>query len=219
MSKVRNVSNVHKDRIHNLYVDHTTQVTGVSPVDRVASVQGVDNDSHDRHETFLIASDQFYDKLKKLRDEYKRFYHDEQNLEKAIKDIQNSKDDLYHNMKKLVEVYNNAVQSLHAFDEVFYTQYAGKLVDIVKSFSEPLEKIGILIELNGNFSINEGIFKEQVEKHKEHFAFLFEPLHGMIVQLYRAFRSIKVPKEERYESNYVTAPNPDYPGLLLDKKQ
>lgn len=218
MSRISNISNVSKQRIHNITVHRNTSVesTGsVSAVDRVAPVA---NWTGYRNENYLLASDTFYDKLLSLKHEYKKFYHDEQELEQAIHELENGEERLSKNMVNLVEKYNQALVSLRAFDNAFNTNHNEGICDLVIRFKSELENIGIGLAEDGLLEVNQAELKARIAKSEYPLQFLFEPAKGLITRLYKAFRSIKAPAADLYETYSREVSPLELHGIIVDKK-
>lgn len=204
-----------KQRVHNNVVDRMTVVRGANMVNPVDPVDQVKNDSRTAY-NFLTASDEFYDKLKNLRKEYEDFYHDQQELEKAIKELEYD-DGIIENMGNLVENYNKAIESLKSFDHDFGTTYYSKIINIVDDFKVELFRVGIIRGSNNKLIYDREKFKEKLNESEDAFKFIFEPAKGLIIRLYRAFKNIKIPKfEEELEGKYRE--HLDYEGMMLDEK-
>lgn len=224
MAKVSKSSSIHKKRIHNDYVDRNTRVTNASKVDKVTPVNSTENSTSYNSSNYLIASDMFYDKLEELRQEYKNFYHDELELEKAIKNVKSDKNDnnkLVEHMNELINKYNIAVNSLSHFDRHFNTDYISDIKDIINDFEKELNKVGIKILKEKRLSMDESIFRKKVLSSADAMYNLFRPIRLMIIRLYKVFKNIKVPKDEGYDKkyrDYNELSSDDYSGLMLDEK-
>lgn len=204
-----------RQRVHDNVVERMTVVRGANMVNPVDRVDPVANDSRTAY-NFLTGSDEFYDKLKNLRKEYESFYHDQQELEKAIKELEYD-DSIVENMGKLVENYNNAIESLKSFDYDFGTSYYSRIVNIINDFKVELFRIGIIRGSDNKLIYDKEKFKEKLNESDDAFKFIFEPVKGLIIRLYKAFKNIKIPKfEEELEGKYRE--HMDYEGIILDEK-
>ncbi|WP_026895105.1 hypothetical protein [Clostridiisalibacter paucivorans] len=213
MARISKSSSINKKRIHSSFVDRNRSIRRTEAVESVNSVNNVGNNTGYTFSSYLMASDQFYEKLEELRREYDKFYHHEVELEKAIKDIQENKDKLIDKMKKLIIKYNNAIDSLVDFDDKFNTNHAIRIKNIINDFSNELKDIGINIVEEKRLSIDENIFYRVMTDFDKDLMFLFEPIKGLIIRLYRAFKNIKVPFDEKENINSI-----DYRGFIMDKK-
>lgn len=204
-----------RKRIHNSVVERMTVVRGTNMISPVSSVEPVKNDTFVSY-NFLTASDDFYDKLKNLKKEYREFYHDQQELEKAIKRLEYD-ECLIENMGLLIEKYNLAIDSLKLFDYDFGTSYHFKIVHIIESFKVELFRIGIIKDSNSKLIYDKEKFKQKLVSSEDAFEFIFEPAKGLIIRLYKAFKNIKIPRfiedlNEKYSESLSSE------GLILDEK-
>jgi hypothetical protein len=207
------VSSLKKDRIRTSFVDRNTSVNKTDAVKSVSSIPPIKNSAYYSSENHLIFYDQFYENLKELRKEYKRFYHDEQLLENAIENF--DKDKLLDSMKALISNYNNAIKSLTSFDETFGTNQVRKIQGILVDYENKLENLGIYIIEGKELKLNEKNFIRNIENNEHVLEFLFEPTKGIILKLFSAFKNIRIPKRKALEKLYE---NSNYTGMLLDNK-
>jgi len=184
-------------------------------VESISSIKKMENSSYYSSENYLMFYDDFYDNLKELKEEYKRFYHDEQLLEKAIDNLNKDKDKLLKNMKELISKYNNAIKSLASFDKAFETDHVMKIQKLLFSFENELKNLGIYIINNKELTLDEEIFIKKIQSNENVLEFLFEPAKGIILKIYTSFRNIKIPKKTALEKKYDDVV---YQGMILDNK-
>lgn len=214
IGKIKDIERT-KQMVHSNLVERMTVVRAANMVNPVDPVDPVKNDSRTAYNS-LMASDEFYDKLKNLRKEYEEFYHDQQELEKAIKELEYD-DSIIDNMGKLVENYNNAIESLRTFDYDFGTDYYAKIVNIISDFKVELFRIGIIRGSSNKLIYDREKFKEKLDESEDAFKFIFEPAKGLIIRLYKAFKNIKIPSfEEELSGKY--SEHLEYEGIILDEK-
>lgn len=213
--KISNSSSLKKNRIHSSYVDRNTTINNTSPVESIDPINPIENQSAYSSANHLLSYDIYYDTLKDLKEEYRKFYHDEQLLEKAIEDFDENRDAMLNNMNELISKYNNAISSLESFDQVFNTNNVKNIVDILHDFKGPLNNLGISIINNKELAIDDNIFIEKIEDSNKALDFLFQPAKGLILKIYYAFKSIKVPRKKSLDKEYN---NTNYTGMLLDSK-
>ena len=211
----RGSGRVEKYRAHNSAVNRLTSTVTTGAVTAVDPVDPMKNNTKFLSYNSLLASDEFYDKLSKLQKEYKRFYHDQQELEKALKDMSENSDALIENLRKLVEKYNLAMQSLKMFDLYFNVNNRKNIEDIMDEFRDNLKDIGIEVSEDGTLKLYEFKFKRSVTKSNDAIKFLFRPIKGLIIKIHRAFRNIRVPEEE---VAYFEYGGRAYNGLFTDVK-
>lgn len=213
--KMRPSNRIEKYRNHNSLVNRMTNISSNSAVTKVDPVDPVSNNPALISYNSLMASDQFYDKLDELQDEYRKFYHDQQELEKALENMDERKECLCENLKELVEKYNLALNSLKKFDEQFGTNHRKNIEELLKEFKESLSNIGVTITKDAILEFNEEIFKNSVRESNDALRFLFRPIRGLIIKLHRAFRNINIPKDEgfNYENEEI-----NYSGMITDEE-
>lgn len=209
------VASVKKSRIHTSFVDRKTNVGKTDAIESISSVKRVQNSAYHSSENHLMFYDNFYDNLKELKEEYKKFYHDEQLLEEAIDNLDKDDDELLKNMKELISKYNNAISSLDSFDRTFGSNHVNRIQNLLSEFKDPLSNLGIYIIDDKELALNENTFSEKIKDNENSLGFLFEPTKGLILKIYSAFRNIKIPKKTALESKYDDV---IYKGMLLDNK-
>ena len=213
--KTRPSTRVAKYRAHNSVVNRMTNVNSSSAVTPVDPVDPVANNTALVSYNSLMASDQFYDNLAELQEEYRRFYHDQQELEKALDNMDEEKECLCDNMKELVEKYNLAISSLKKFDEQFGTNHRLSIEKLLKEFKRRLASIGVTITENTILEFDIESFKESVRESNDALKFLFRPIKGLIIKLHRAFQNINIPEDEEF--NYGND-RMDYNGMITDEE-
>ncbi|SNS85496.1 hypothetical protein SAMN05446037_102427 [Anaerovirgula multivorans] len=212
------VSSVASSRIHNSYVDRVKTVSRAATIEEVEAIDKVKNQTSYGSANYLIASDYFYENLKALKKEYKRFYHDHRKLEEAIKNLEGNDEKLVEHMQELIEKYNDAIGSLRGLDKILNTNHRKEVEDIVDIFRKLLNNIGITVNEEYVISMEKEKFIEKIELSRDPVTFLFEPMKGMIIQLYKAFKNIRLPIKEGIAKEYTNIALPDVSGLLLDKQ-
>ncbi|MBS4539108.1 hypothetical protein GOQ27_11585 [Clostridium sp. D2Q-11] len=204
-----------KYRIHNSFVERSRQIMNTSGIDKVSPSNRTENNTYNSNANHLIASDQFYDNLDRLKDEYYSFYHNEMKLEKAIKNFQRDKEHISNNMKELINKYNDALRSLEVLDNEFTTDHNEIIKKTVRSYRKYLVELGIRIEYNERLSIDTNKFISKIENSND-LDYIIKPLRELVVKLYRSFKSIKVPQNnsiQGYDNDDL-----EYSGVLINKK-
>ncbi|MCC5909615.1 MAG: hypothetical protein JJT76_04160 [Clostridiaceae bacterium] len=200
MSKNSKVSSVANRRIHNSYVHRATVVDRSEAVEAIDPIKATKNQTNLATANYLISSDLFYDHMDALRKEYKNFYHDHRKLQEAVEDFKKEDRTLVEHMENLIEKYNAAIGSLQILDKEVGTKYLEIIKEIVLEFQEPLESVGIEIKKGYEMYLQENVFIEKIQSLEEPLAFLFEPMKGMVIRLYKVFRSIKIPNRDDLEN-------------------
>lgn len=203
-----------KRRIHNSFVERNRQVLNTSSVGRVEPASRTENNTSYSNANHLIASDQFYDDLERLKEHYYSFYHNEISLEKEIKLFQENKNYGIYNMKKLLDKYNSAISSLEILDKEFRTDYSFNIKEMVKNYKNSLSTIGINIIKDERLKLDTNKFIDKI-KSIESFDNSIKDLKILTKKLYDKFKLIKVPTH-----NTINGYDEDkhYSGVLIDKK-
>lgn len=203
-----------KRRIHNSFVERNRQILNTSGIGRVEPASRTENNTSYSNANHLIASDQFYDDLERLKEHYYNFYHNELSLEKEIKLFESNENYGIHNMKKLLKKYNSALDSLEILDKEFNTDYSFNIKQMVKSYRNSLLTIGITITHEEKLKLDTNKFIDKV-KSIESFDNSIEDLRILMKRLYEKFKSIKVPTNN---NTIGYAEDKNYSGVLIDKK-
>lgn len=212
---IKSARKIQKSSIHRSVVDRMTSVNNSSPISAIDPVSPVTNNTSLISYNLLMASDEFYDKLANLQNEYRRFYHDQQELERALVDISQSNGSLVEHMKELVEKYNTALGSLKKFDIKFNTSHRNDVEKLLKKFRRNLFNIGVKINEDAILSFDEAKFKEAIFESKDAIKFLFTPIKGLIINLHREFKDINIRDEEEFYYENEALP---YNGMITDEK-
>ena len=207
-------SDIQKYRAHNSVVNRMTNTVSSTAVTAVEPIKPIKNDPTLISYNSLLASDEFYDKLSKLNKEYRKFYHDQQELEKALKRMSENDECLTENMRRLVEKYNLALESLTKFDMHFGTVHRKDAERVLMRFKRKLSEIGVLITDESILVFDEKIFRDSVEHTTDAVKFLFNPIRGLIINLHRVFKNIKIADEENVYHEYG---GQSYNGLFDQK--
>lgn len=204
-----------KYRIHNSFVERSRQLKNTSGIDRVSPANKTENNTYNPNANHLFASDQFYDNLDRLKDEYYSFYHNEIKLEEAIKNFQRDKEHMANNMKELIKKYNSALRSLEALDAEFSTDHNEEIKSIVRGYRYPLIEFGVTIDSIERLKINNKKFIEKIENSKD-LENQIKPLKELIIKLYKSFKSIQVPNNNSIEG--YNADDIEYSGILINQR-
>lgn len=221
MGRISKTSSFQKKKIHSDYIGRNRKITETGMIERVKPISPSENSTKYSSSNYLIASDVFYDKLEQLREEYRKFYHHERDLEIAIESINNSKDKLSEHMMDLIFKYNRAISSLEDFDKICGTAHCLGIKEILLSFEGELNKVGINIINEKELDIDLDIFIERVINSRNPMSDLFKPVRAMIIKLYKGFKHIKIPKKNSFENQYKEyddLSSQDYNGIIIDEK-
>lgn len=218
MRKISSSNSLNAQRIHSSFVERNRIVVGrASGVDAVSPVPPVKNEISYSSANHLMASDQFYYKLEKLKKEYLKFYHSERNLKDAIDEIEDNDDISFEHIKNLVNRYNKTILSLENLDRRMGGENISNIKNLLMTYSVALSNIGIYRVRDKELEIDETRFKDSFINSKDNLDELLNPIKGFIIRLYRSFINIKEENpselEYAYEEDFVGKS-----GLILDSK-
>lgn len=218
MRRVSSSTSIKAKRIHSSFVERNRIVIDrASGVDSVKPVPPVRNETSYSSANHLMASDQFYEKLEKLKKEYLKFYHSERNLKEAIEEIDDDKIIDFEHITNLIDKYNKTILALENLDKRVGGRNIANIKEMLNEYSVPLNNIGIYTVRDKELEINEIRFKNSLIKSKDDLNKLLDPIREFIVKLYRVFINIKKENtrdwEYGYEDEYM-----DKSGLILDSK-
>ncbi len=203
MSKVYSVN---KDRVVTMNVNKNTVVNNVNKVTKVNKVTPSKNNTNHYRENFILSTTYFYDKLKDLKEDYKDFYIQEQELEKEIKKSFTHDDmELLKIIKNLVEKYNQSITYLKKIDLYLGGYYVKRISDILLENQDELSSMGITLTKEYFLNFNEETFKSTLQENKESIYSFFSLDNGLIKKVYTEFRHIKdaLLKESIYKEGFV----------------
>ena len=200
MVRVSNSSSINRQRIHSSFVERNRIILNrASRVDAVTPVAPVRNEISYSSANHLMASDQFYEKLEKLKREYMKFYDSERNLKHAIDAMEDNSDISFEYVKNLIDKYNTTVSSLEAFDRHIRSDNITSIKYILNEYSIPLSRVGIYI-VDKLLEIDEKTFKVSLAISNDDLDILFDPIREFISRLYQQFRNIKQENPREFES-------------------
>lgn len=156
-----------------------------------------------------------YEKLKILKDEYKAFYKEEQELETFILKLCENCDDFVDQLVQIFESYNKSIDALVDFDKVFDTSYIDTIREVVTKYEAKLQKISISIEPDGKLRYYRLKLKKLYNYDPSAFDFLLKDETGLIPKLFMAFHIIKAIVPEEVEEQLKSSSTE---GLLIDTK-
>ena len=218
MRKISSSNTIRAKRIHSSFVERNRIVIGkASGVDAVDPVPPVRNEVSYSSANHLIASDQFYDKLEKLKKEYLKFYNSERNLKQAVDEIEGEEEIDFKHIKNLINKYNKTILALENLDKRVGGKNISDIKKILIEYSIDLNNIGIYRVRDKELQIDENTFKNSLLDSKDNLDELLDPIREFILKLYRRFINIKEddPRDWQYgyEEEYI-----DRSGLILDDK-
>ncbi|WP_096199016.1 hypothetical protein [Bacillus sp. FJAT-45350] len=216
MSRISRLSSSLKaNRIRGNYVSSMNQTQEIKRVEPLDPVGKTKNPVNYPSENYLDSYDRYYEKLKELKVEFKKFYHHEKELYEAIVNLDENKQKVVKHTSHLIDKYNQALQALASFDKAAGTNHIDSIRNVFHSFSEQLEPLGVYEEESGLLKFQPEKFITYIEENDEVFDSVFSQFKKMILREYKSFTSIRVPKEQysRYEQ-----PIFNYKGLFIEEE-
>lgn len=181
----------------------------VSPV---TSSKATSNNLKNLHPEMV---ERVYEKLKNLKDEYRAFYKEEQELESLLTNMCVGCDEFINQLIKTFESYNKSIDTLNDFDKAFKTSYLDTVKEVINKYDDNLNSINIFIEPDGKLRFYRTRLRKIFLESPNKFDFFFENESGLIAKLYMAFHIIKaiVPSEASEQIK-----DSDKHGILIDRK-
>ncbi len=210
----KRISSVSKARIYTMYVDRNTQVNNIHRLSPISKINKTTNESFNTSENIFLGTSNFYDSLKKLKEQYLSFYKVEKELEDALEEFTHREHpNLLKTIENLITKYNHAIDSLKEFDTYFGTNHCKNIHDIILIYQGSMGKIGIIIDRSFHLSFHKDKFIQTFQHNNQSIEFLFNTKNGLVRKLYNAFRDIKVsPHHGKYSSN------PSESTSIIDKR-
>jgi len=223
---LRKISSVNRDRISTMHVDRRVIINRISNVDRVDAIKPVKNNVSQSNENYLFYSGSFYDQLKELKDHYKMFYLNQQELETTLKrfnqhtEADESIRELILLIEELVAKYNLAIISLRSFEDKIGSHYTVNIEKILSEYQISLGRIGITFSKDLTLIFNASTAQNNLSFNPDYILFLLDPKNGLIRRLFNLFRSVKA-DYPKGSSNYLNDDNKSnsvISGLLMDER-
>ncbi|WP_026476270.1 hypothetical protein [Alkaliphilus transvaalensis] len=222
MSKINKVGSVNKDRIHRMYVDRKTVVSGVASIEKIDPIKPVHNEASSVNENFLLFTGSFYDKIEDLKKYYNKFYLDHQDLGNLMEKFKDQKSDdsleeIITIINELVDKFNKAIGSLRSFEaQLPNINFSQEIYEAILSYESELSTIGITLSEEHDLTFDPDTLKNNLESQPNCLFFLFDHQKGLIRNLFTIFRNIKV---SRIIEAYSYGNSSDsISGLLIDSK-
>lgn len=154
------------------------------------------------------------DRIINYKEEYRRYYQLEQDLEETFEVPEDSMDFIDHLFVVLTNT-NEVILALQNFDKAFDTPYSQIVGRIIKNHEEALSKATVLIHVDFTLGFFKGRMKKCYNLHPEYFDFLVENEVGLIPELINTFRRIKAVIPDRIEDMTIKQ---DKAGAVIDHK-
>lgn len=173
-----------------------------------------EKEKEQRSKSPLADLELFSDNLRKLKEDYRQYYQEEQTFENLYRHLDIDSDDAIRVLSHLFESYNTTMGALIEFDNLFRTTYAEQITALIKTFEDPLSEIGIQILVDGTLLVNLETFKTVHDEKITCFDFLIDAHAGLFTKLYERLHDIKI---ERLPSE-DTLLNEGLHGVIIDMK-
>lgn len=215
MSRVERVGALTYSRIRGAYAVRqrgSSSVDAAKPVEAAIYAQNNTDLSSENH---LIAYDNYYRNLNKLKKEFDTFLKDADYIKEEVKKEQGKENHninrgLYKRIKGLINKYNNTIDTLLYIDKNYQTNNIKELEFIVINNEEQLRKIGIITK-DLKLEINGGVFWENFFASEDPYEEMFRPLLRLIMDLFVKFRNIMVIRKNEYNKF-----SEDYKGTIVN---
>lgn len=209
------VSSVNKARINVMTVKKNSPVNTVSKVDKVEKISPITNSTNS--ENFTLSNNNFYDKLKKMKKGYDKFYIKEEqiNNKNTNKEKESKKDstteyiELLKTIKNLITKYNISILYIKKLDIRSGEYYIKRVSNILLEDIHILSTIGIILNKEYLLEIDEKIFNSNINENKEYAYSLFDLDNGLIKKIHNEFKNIK---------NMLLKENINKEGSLFNEK-
>ncbi|MBM7615781.1 hypothetical protein [Alkaliphilus hydrothermalis] len=221
---MRKISSVSKDRIDRMYIDRKINVNRISTVTPVDPVKPVHNEASFISDNYLLLTGSFYDKFQDLRQQYKDFYLNQQDLEDMMHQFKTKKGDdsleeIITIIQQLVDKYNKTIISLRNFEEKLpRAGFTHGIHHTLLEYDEELATVGLTITEEVILNFDPSILRKNVDFQPNCLYFLFDYQQGLIRKLFTIFRNIKVSQLEEshgYKNNSITPPS----GMLINERR
>ena len=125
-------------------------------------------------------------------------------------------EEVLEQLNELIDKYNCWIDSLIKIEELLSSRKTQKnLEELLDAYGEQLTRMGIERTEGLKLSLKNEEFKEILSKTDHPLAQLFYPVKKIIKELYKTFRSIKLPKDLNIKKPYGVLV---VKGLLVDDK-
>lgn len=172
-------------------------VNTVSKVDKVEKIRPSTNNTNS--DNFTLSNTHFYDKLKRAKKGYDKFYIKEQQIDttyisKEKEPNQNSNDEyieLLKTIKNLIVKYNMSILYIKKLDIRSGEYYIRRISSILLENQNNLSLIGITLNKEYLLEIDEKKFNSNINENKEYVYSFFDLDNGLIKKIHNEFKNIK----------------------------
>ncbi|MFA9458705.1 hypothetical protein ACERJO_18325 [Halalkalibacter sp. AB-rgal2] len=204
------------ERIRTNYVNRLTSSTGVHAVEEIEATRPIANETKHPADNFILSYERYYRALQDLKDEFKQFYHHEQELKKAIEQL-NANETFIYQTEQLIHKFNNAITALSQYDRVAGTCHTEAIHNILQQYDEPFSEIGLHINEDNHLTLNTMKLLHFLTESKNTGTDLIGRFKSLILKEYYSFLKVK-PSRTKMEHAYEP-PTLQTKGLMIEEQR
>lgn len=155
----------------------------------------------------------YYESIQEMKEEYKLFYRDEQELEHDLKNIDFHDDQFLDKVRHLIHSYNHTILSLAKFDKSFNTHFSEDIIRLLQMYTTQLFSVGIKLLVDGELFIYNRIFEDAVNNRRSDLYFLIGHSGSLFYKVFKRFQQVKI-SQKAQEPIEVE----EYVGTIIDTK-
>ncbi|OEH85314.1 hypothetical protein BHU72_04255 [Desulfuribacillus stibiiarsenatis] len=233
MARISRYSLLKNSRFRLHHAKELNQPQSVVKVDPIDSTRSMNNHSEHPSDHQLMFYDNYYESIKDLKEEFRKFYHDEKAVKQTLVRIHDDTEGhLIDHMQELISKFNTAYHSLQAFDTAAKTSQSHNIQHLLTSYKSVLEDFGISGVEQGRLTLDADTYIRKLsltnefgelttDQHstKNPTDAIFSPMKEIILPLYKALQNIRLPKY-RSRNKYLEHENfsGDLKGLIIEQK-
>ncbi|MEB1806237.1 MAG: hypothetical protein LPK26_02840 [Bacillaceae bacterium] len=214
MNRITRVSSLRANRIRANYVNRMS-AQHVSKIEPLAPVEKGKNNSELPSENYLDSYDRYYEKLKELKNEFKTFYHREQDLLAAINDLDSHQQKMVTHTDNLITKYNQALKALYSFDQAVSGQHVINVRQTLQTFHSEMKQLGVSENEQGFLSFEPKKFVHFIRNKESDFELLLTQFRQLIIESYKSLTKIRI---NHKQINPYEAKPFEYKGLIIEEE-
>ncbi|MBP3949553.1 hypothetical protein [Bacillus suaedae] len=202
------------ERIRSNYVDQVINST-TRPIEPIERIQGATNQTQHPTENHLLSYQLYYQSVEELKQEFRRFYHQEKDLNQAMA-LLNKNETLLTQTNQLIIKYNQAVTTLRDFDQIAGTQHVKRIRDLFEEYRFDFKDIGITTTENQLLKLDPTQFVSYLSSSEDTAANLISRFKKLILKEYYTLSKIKPSHSEKFD---VYEPQPQLgKGVMIEEQ-
>ncbi|WP_062048027.1 hypothetical protein [Bacillus sp. JCM 19034] len=204
------------ERIRSNYVNRLTSSTTVQAVEKIEATRPVENETKHPTDNFILSYERYYRALQELKEEFKQFYHREQELKNAIEQLDEN-GTLIYQTEQLIQKYNKAISALMQYDRITGSAHTDVIITILQHYEEAFSKVGISINHHAylSFQCNK-LLHFLTTTSNTHVTELIRDFKSLIIKEYYSF--IKVKNRQSKMENTYEPPPLITKGLMIEEQ-